>query len=65
MFRFILRAYGASRWLTNGLIEQYAEVVAKNHDHDLGEEVFRLTNFQPRSFIDFAKEHKNAFLNLS
>ncbi|QRR00121.1 SDR family oxidoreductase [Dyadobacter sandarakinus] len=64
-FRTLLRATGASRWLANGLIEQYAEVVAKNHDHDLGEEVFRLTNNQPRSFTEFAKEHKDKFLNLN
>jgi uncharacterized protein YbjT (DUF2867 family) len=63
-FRILLRASGASRWLANGLIEQYAEVVAKNHDHDLGEEVFRLTNYPPRSFVDFAKEQKSKFLNL-
>jgi uncharacterized protein YbjT (DUF2867 family) len=63
-FRILLRATGASAWLANGLIEQYAEVVAKNHDHDLGEEVFRLTNHQPRSFADFAKEHKDQFLSL-
>ena len=65
VFRVLLRLYGASRWVANGLIEQYAEVVAKNHDHDLGEEVIRLTHFQPRSFLDFAKEHKNEFLNLN
>jgi uncharacterized protein YbjT (DUF2867 family) len=63
-FRVLLRITGASRWLAKGLIEQYAEVVAKNHDHDLGEEVFRLTSHQPRSFLDFVKEHKQAFLNL-
>ncbi|WP_158829844.1 SDR family oxidoreductase [Mucilaginibacter lacusdianchii] len=62
-FRVLLRASGASRWLANGLIEQYAEVVAKNHDHDLGEEVFRLTNHHPRSFLEFAKENKDEFLN--
>jgi uncharacterized protein YbjT (DUF2867 family) len=63
IFRILLRSSGASRWLANGLIEQYAEVVAKNHDHDLGEEVFRLTNNQPNSFLDFAKENKDKFLN--
>lgn len=62
-FRVLLRATGASRWLANGLIEQYAEVVAKNHDHDLGEEVYRLTNHQPRSFLEFAKENKDQFSN--
>ncbi|WP_374163178.1 SDR family oxidoreductase [Arcticibacter sp. MXS-1] len=62
-FRILLRATGASRWLANGLIEHYAEVVAKNHDHDLGEEVFRLTNHQPRSFHDFAIENKDKFSN--
>jgi uncharacterized protein YbjT (DUF2867 family) len=65
VFRIILRLYGSSRWVANGLIEQYAEVVAKNHDHDLSEEVIRLTNCQPRSFLDFAKEHKEKFLNLN
>jgi uncharacterized protein YbjT (DUF2867 family) len=60
-FRVLLRATGASRWLANGLIEQYAEVVAKNHDHDLGEEVYRLTDHQPRSFLEFAKENKDQF----
>ncbi|WDF55748.1 SDR family oxidoreductase [Mucilaginibacter sp. KACC 22063] len=63
-FRILLRTFGASRWLANGLVVQYAEVVAKNHDHDLSEEVYRLTNCQPRSFSDFANEHKDAFLNL-
>lgn len=62
-FRLLLRATGASRWLANGLIEQYAEVVAKNHDHDLGEEVFRLTGHQPRTFLEFAKENRDKFLN--
>ncbi|GAB2687778.1 SDR family oxidoreductase [Mucilaginibacter koreensis] len=61
-FRILLRATGASRWLANGLIEQYAEVVAKNHDHDLGEEVLRLTGHQPHSFSEFAKENKDKFL---
>jgi len=61
-FRVLLRVTGASRWLANGLVEQYAEVVAKHHDQDLCEDVFRLTNHQPRSFLDFAKEHKKAFL---
>lgn len=64
VFRILLRFYGASRWVANGLIEQYAEVVAKNHDHDLGEEVIRITSFQPRSFLEFAKENKEAFLNI-
>ncbi len=63
-FRILLRATGASGWLANGLIKQYAEVVAKHHDHDLGEEVFRLTNHQPRTFTDFAKENKSKFLKL-
>ncbi|MFD2574568.1 SDR family oxidoreductase [Spirosoma soli] len=61
-FRILLRATGASPWLANGLIEQYVEVVAKHHDQDLCEEVYRLTNHQPRTFIDFAKENKKAFL---
>ena len=65
VFRVLLRLYGASRWVANGLIEQYAEVVAKNHDHDMNEEVIRITNCPPRSFLDFAKEHKEAFLNLN
>jgi uncharacterized protein YbjT (DUF2867 family) len=64
-FRILLRVYGTPRWVANGLIEQYAEVVANNHDHDLGEEVLRLTNVQPRSFLDFAKEHKETFLNVN
>jgi uncharacterized protein YbjT (DUF2867 family) len=64
-FRILLRVYGTPRWVANGLIEQYAEVVANNHDHDLGEEVLRLTNVQPRSFLDFTKEHKEAFLNVN
>ena len=64
-FRVLLRVTGASRWLANGLVIQYAEVVAKNHDQDLSEEVFRLTNHQPSSFLDFAKEHKDAFLGLN
>ncbi|UEG51653.1 SDR family oxidoreductase [Mucilaginibacter daejeonensis] len=62
-FRVLLRATGASRWLANGLIQQYAEVVAKNHDHDLGEEVLRLTGHQPRSFTEFAQENRESFLN--
>lgn len=62
-FRVLLRITGASRWLADGLVEQYAEVVAKNHDQDLNEDVFRLTNHQPRSFLDFAKEYKDAFLS--
>lgn len=62
VFRIILRLSGASRWLANGLIEQFAEVVARNHDNDLNEEVIRITDSQPRSFLDFAKDHKEAFL---
>ncbi|WP_295769165.1 SDR family oxidoreductase [uncultured Mucilaginibacter sp.] len=62
-FRVLLRATGASKWLANGLIEQYAQVVAKHHDHDLGEEVLRLTGHQPRSFLEFAKENKGKFLD--
>jgi uncharacterized protein YbjT (DUF2867 family) len=65
VFRILLRVYGASRWVANGLIEQYAEVVAKNHDHDMNEEVIRITNCQPRSFLDFANDHKEAFLNIN
>ncbi|UEG52498.1 SDR family oxidoreductase [Mucilaginibacter daejeonensis] len=61
-FRLLLRATGASRWLANGLVEQYAEVVAKHHDHDLGEEVYRLTGQQPSSFMNFAQAHRERFL---
>jgi uncharacterized protein YbjT (DUF2867 family) len=61
VFRIILRLSGLSRWFANGLIEQFAEVVARNHDNDLNEEFIRLTNSQPRSFLDFAKDHKQAF----
>jgi uncharacterized protein YbjT (DUF2867 family) len=62
VFRIILRLSGMSRWFANGLIEQFAEVVARNHDNDINEEVIRITNSQPRSFLDFAKDHKEAFL---
>jgi uncharacterized protein YbjT (DUF2867 family) len=63
-FRVLLRSSGASRWLANGLIAQYAEVVAKHHDHDLGEEVSTLTGHQPRPFLEFAKDHKDKFAGL-
>jgi len=62
VFRIILRLSGMSRWFSNGLIEQFAEVVARNHDNDINEEVMRLTNSQPRSFLEFAKDHREAFL---
>jgi uncharacterized protein YbjT (DUF2867 family) len=62
VFRIILRLSGMSRWFANGLIEQFAEVVARNHDNDINEEIIRITNSQPRSFLDFAKDHKEAFL---
>jgi hypothetical protein len=47
-----------SHWFVNSLIEQFEEVVAKNHAMVLNGEVMRITKSQPRLFIDFAKEHK-------
>jgi uncharacterized protein YbjT (DUF2867 family) len=60
-FRILLRAFGTSRWVTNGLIQQYAEVVAKHHDNDMNEEFVRLTKLQPRSFTDFVNDNKKSF----
>ncbi|WP_116126345.1 SDR family oxidoreductase [Lewinella sp. IMCC34183] len=60
VFRIILRLSGLSKWFAQGLVVQFADVVAGGHAMDLNGEVRRLTKHKPLSFADFAREHREA-----
>ncbi|PZU76864.1 MAG: NAD(P)-dependent oxidoreductase [Brevundimonas sp.] len=62
IYRAILRLTGNSRWMTNGLIVQFSNMVAQHHDIDPTAEIERLTGVPPRSFTDFVRDHRHEFL---
>lgn len=57
----ILRLTGNSSWMANGLVVQFADVVAGHHDIDPTFEIERLTGTPPRDFASFAADHRTAF----
>lgn len=62
IFKLILRLTGNSPWMANGLIAQFSDVVAGHHDIDPTFEIKRLTGVAPRSFTDFVRDHRDAFV---
>lgn len=61
VFRTVLRLTGNSRWMANGLIAQFSDMVAGHHDIDPTGEVERLTGQSPRDFASFLRDHRDAF----
>lgn len=61
VFRAILRLTGNSRWMANGLVVQFADVVAGHHDIDPSFEIERLTGKPAHSFTDFVRDHARQF----
>jgi uncharacterized protein YbjT (DUF2867 family) len=62
VFRTVLRATGNSRWMANGLVAQFSDMVAGHHDIDPTGEIERLTGQPPRDFASFLRDHRNAFV---
>lgn len=60
-FSAILRLTGNSRWMTKGLVVQFADVVAGHHDIDPTCEIERLTGTRPRDFATFVRDHRAQF----
>ncbi|WP_312491180.1 SDR family oxidoreductase [Sphingomonas sp.] len=61
LFAALLRLTGNSRWMTRGLVVQFADVVAGHHDIDPTFEIERLTGHPPRDFRTFVRDHRAAF----
>ncbi len=61
VFRLFLRFTGNSAWMANGLVNQFADVVAGHHDIDPTFEIERLTGKSPHSFDDFIRDHLREF----
>lgn len=61
LFAALLRLTGNSRWMTRGLVVQFADVVAGHHDIDPTFEIERLTDHPPRDFRTFVRDHRAAF----
>jgi uncharacterized protein YbjT (DUF2867 family) len=61
LFRAILRLTGNSRWMTRGLVVQFADVVAGHHDIDPTFEIERLTGTPPHDFTAFIRDHRALF----
>ncbi|MBW6529315.1 SDR family oxidoreductase [Sphingomonas sp. RRHST34] len=61
VFRTVLRLAGNSRWMANGLIAQFSDMVAGHHDIDPTGEVERLTGEPPKDFASFLRDHRDAF----
>jgi uncharacterized protein YbjT (DUF2867 family) len=61
VFRTVLRLTGNSRWMANGLIAQFSDMVAGHRDIDPTCEVERLTGQPPRDFAAFLRDHRDAF----
>lgn len=53
-----LRLAGLPGWFADGIAEQFANVLAGGHAVDVTEEVARITGHSPRTFADFAKDHR-------
>lgn len=65
LFAALLRVTGNSRWLTRGLVVQFADVVAGHHDIDPTCEIERLTGVPPHDFTSFVRDHRDAFARRS
>lgn len=61
LFALLLRATGNSRWMTKGLVVQFADVVAGHHDIDPTFEIERLTGIPPHDFTAFVRDHCDQF----
>lgn len=61
IFRAMLRLTGNSRWMANGLVVQFDNVVAGHHDIDPTFEVERLTGKRAHTFEDFVHDHRWQF----
>ncbi len=61
LYRASLRLAGVDRWLRDGLVAQYAAVVAKGHDIAVTHEVRRITGSEPKPFAAWAKEQQARF----
>lgn len=61
VFRTVLRLTGNSRWMANGLVAQFSDMVAGHHDIDPTGEVERLTGQPPKDFATFLRDHRDAF----
>lgn len=62
LFAALLRATGNSRWMTRGLVNQFADVVAGHHDIDPTFEIERLTGTPPHDFTAFVRDHRDQFV---
>lgn len=62
VFRTILRLTGSSRWMANGLVAQFSDMVAGHHDIDPTCEIERLTGQPPKNFASFLRDHQVAFV---
>ncbi|PXA94704.1 NAD(P)-dependent oxidoreductase [Nostoc sp. 3335mG] len=62
LFAALLRATGNSRWMTRGLVVQFADVVAGHHDIDPTFEIERLTGTPPHDFTAFVRDHRDRFV---
>lgn len=62
LFAALLRATGNSRWMTKGLVVQFADVVAGHHDIDPTFEIERLTGTPPHDFTAFLRDHRDRFV---
>ena len=62
LFAALLRATGNSRWMTKGLVVQFADVVAGHHDIDPTFEIERLTGTPPHDFTAFVRDHRDRFV---
>ncbi len=65
LFAALLRATGNSRWMTKGLVVQFADVVAGHHDIDPTFEIERLTGTAPHDFTAFVRDHRDQFVAAS
>ncbi len=62
LFKLILRLTGNSRWMADGLVAQFSDVVAGHHEINPTFEIKRLTGVAPRSFSDFVRDHRDEFV---
>ncbi|OAN59950.1 NmrA family NAD(P)-binding protein [Sphingomonas sp. TDK1] len=62
LYRASMKLAGVNRWLRNGLVAQYADVVAKGHDIAVTYEVRRITGKEPKPFARWAEERRDRFL---
>jgi uncharacterized protein YbjT (DUF2867 family) len=62
LFAALLRTTGNSRWMTKGLVVQFADVVAGHHDIDPTFEIERLTGIPPHDFTAFVRDHRDRFV---